>query len=90
MKDNIDQAGARLDAAELEVREAREALAGGQAASAVGDIRAAEDAVAQTITLLDAVIRLATDLDAADRPDGRGAGRDREGPRRGEGAGRGR
>ena len=65
VKDNIDQAGSRLDAAELEVREAREALAGGQAASAVGDIRAAEDAVAQTITLLDAVMRLATDLDTA-------------------------
>jgi hypothetical protein len=65
VKENIEQAGARLDAAELEVREAREALAAGQAASAVGDIRAAEDAVAQTVTLLDAVIRLADDLDAA-------------------------
>jgi hypothetical protein len=31
----------------------------------VGDIRAAEDAVAQTATLLDAIGRLATDLDAA-------------------------
>ena len=39
--------------------------AAGQPGDAVGDIRAAEDAVAQTGTLLDAVGRLATDLDAA-------------------------
>ena len=41
------------------------ALAAGRPAAAVGDIRAAEDAVAQTGTLLDAVGRLATDLEAA-------------------------
>ena len=37
-------------------------------ATAVGDIRAAEDAVAQTATLLDAVGRLATDLEGAGGP----------------------
>jgi hypothetical protein len=47
------------------VREAREALASPEPGTAVGDIRAAEDAVAQTGTLLDAVGRLAEDLDAA-------------------------
>ncbi|TYP87114.1 TPM domain-containing protein [Blastococcus xanthinilyticus] len=63
--DNVREAGARLDAADQEVREAREALAAGRSGDAVGDIRAAEDAVAQTGTLLDAVGRLAADLDAA-------------------------
>jgi hypothetical protein len=63
--DNVTQARARLDAAEAEVAEAREALAAGNPGDAVGDIRAAEDAVAQTRTLLDALARLATDLDAA-------------------------
>lgn len=65
VRDNIDQVGARLDAAELEVREAREALAAERPPAAVGSIRAAEDAVAQSITLLDAIARLAADLDAA-------------------------
>lgn len=65
VRDNIDQVGARLDAAELEVREAREALAAGKPGAAVGGIRAAEDAVAQSITLLDAISRLAADLEAA-------------------------
>ncbi|MGY2066477.1 TPM domain-containing protein [Blastococcus sp. SYSU DS0619] len=63
--DNVREAGSRLDAADQEVREAREALAAGRTGDAVGDIRAAEDAVAQTGTLLDAVGRLAADLDAA-------------------------
>ena len=63
--DNVTEARARLAAAEQEVREAREALASPEPGAAVGDIRAAEDAVAQTTTLLDAVGRLATDLDAA-------------------------
>ncbi|GAA3182034.1 TPM domain-containing protein [Blastococcus jejuensis] len=65
VRDNIDQVGARLDAAELEVREAREALAAERPGAAVGGIRAAEDAVAQSITLMDAIARLAADLDAA-------------------------
>ncbi|MCF6514264.1 TPM domain-containing protein, partial [Blastococcus sp. MG754427] len=63
--DNVQEAAARLDAADDEVREAREALAAGRSGQAVGDIRAAEDAVAQSGTLLDAVGRLAADLDAA-------------------------
>ncbi|MGY1725069.1 TPM domain-containing protein [Blastococcus sp. SYSU DS0533] len=63
--DNVQEAAARLDAADDEVREGREALAAGRGGQAVGDIRAAEDAVAQTGTLLDAVGRLAADLDAA-------------------------
>ena len=63
--DNVREAGARLDAADQEVREARAALAADRTGEAVGDIRAAEDAVAQTRTLLDAVGRLAADLDAA-------------------------
>jgi hypothetical protein len=63
--ENIGQARARLDAADAEVGEARAALAAGTPGPAVGDIRAAEDAVAQTVTLLDAIARIATDLDAA-------------------------
>ena len=65
VRDNVTEARARLAAAEQEVQEARDALAAGRPGNAVGDIRAAEDAVAQTTTLLDAVGRLATDLDAA-------------------------
>lgn len=63
--DNVAEARARLAAAEQEVQEARTALASPEPGTAVGDIRAAEDAVAQTATLLDAVGRLATDLEAA-------------------------
>ncbi len=63
--DNVTEARARLAAAEQEMQEARTALASTEKGTAVGDIRAAEDAVAQTTTLLDAVGRLAADLDAA-------------------------
>ena len=63
--DNATEAQARLAAAELEIAEARAELAAGRPGGAVSDIRAAEDAVAQTATLLDAIGRLATDLDAA-------------------------
>jgi hypothetical protein len=63
--DNATQARARLDAAEVEAREARTELAAGDSGAAVGDIRAAEDAVAQTVTLLEGIARLARDLDAA-------------------------
>ncbi|WP_345771850.1 TPM domain-containing protein [Geodermatophilus sabuli] len=62
---NVTQARAHLDAAQQEVTEARTALAAGQSGAAVGDIRAAEDALAQTVTLLDAVRRLDADLAAA-------------------------
>jgi hypothetical protein len=63
--DNPAQAEARLAAAEHEIAEARTALASPQPGTAVDDVRAAEDAVAQSATLLDAVGRLATELDAA-------------------------
>ncbi|MGY1644498.1 TPM domain-containing protein [Geodermatophilus sp. SYSU D00703] len=63
--ENVAQARARLAAAQAEVAEARADLAAGQPGAAVSDVRAAEDAVAQTATLLDAIGRLATDLDAA-------------------------
>jgi len=62
--ENPAQAVARLDAADAEVAEARGALAAGTPGPAVGDIRAAEDAVAQTVTLLDGITRIATDLEA--------------------------
>ena len=65
VRDNGTEAQARLAAAEQEVNEALDALGAGRPGEAVGDIRAAEDAVAQTTTLLDAIGRLATDLDAA-------------------------
>jgi hypothetical protein len=65
VRDNVTEAQARLAAAEQEVHEALDALGAGRPGEAVGDIRAAEDAVAQTTTLLDAVGRLAADLDAA-------------------------
>ncbi|MGY1740359.1 MULTISPECIES: TPM domain-containing protein [unclassified Blastococcus] len=65
VEDNLEQARARLAAAEREVTEARAALDGGAAGAAVGDIRAAEDAVVQTGQLLDAIGRLATDLESA-------------------------
>ena len=64
--DNLAQARARLDAAEQAVAEARGDLAAGRTGGAVGDIRVAEDALAQTGTLLDAVARLGTDLQAAE------------------------
>ncbi|MGY1830990.1 TPM domain-containing protein [Geodermatophilus sp. SYSU D01180] len=63
--DNLDQARARLAAAEQEVAEARAALDAGRSGEAVGDLRAAEDAVAQVGTLLDAVARLERDLEEA-------------------------
>ncbi|SMO98702.1 TLP18.3, Psb32 and MOLO-1 founding protein of phosphatase [Geodermatophilus aquaeductus] len=63
--DNVGQARARLAAAEQEAAEARAALEGGRSGEAVGDLRAAEDAVAQVGTLLDAVGRLERDLEEA-------------------------
>ncbi len=63
--DNLEQARARLTAAEHEVAEARAGLDAGKPGEAVGDIRAAEDAVVQTGQLLDAIGRLANDLEGA-------------------------
>jgi hypothetical protein len=64
--DNLAQARARLDAAEQEITEARDEIAAGRPGAAVGVIRVAEDALAQTGTLMDAVARLGTDLQAAE------------------------
>jgi hypothetical protein len=64
--DNLAQARARLDAAEQAIAEARSDLAAGRTGGAVGDIRVAEDALAQSGTLLDAVARLGADLQAAE------------------------
>ncbi|MCW2509388.1 MAG: putative dehydrogenase [Modestobacter sp.] len=63
--DNVEQARARLAAAAAAVEEARGDVQSGQAGRAVGSLRVAEDAVAQSGTLLDAVGRLAADLAAA-------------------------
>jgi hypothetical protein len=63
--DNVAQAQDRLTAAQAEVAEARADIAAGKPGAAVSDVRAAEDAVAQTQTLLDAIGRLAADLEAA-------------------------
>ncbi|MCV2491073.1 TPM domain-containing protein [Geodermatophilus sp. YIM 151500] len=64
--DNVEQARARLVAAEHELAEARTEVGEGRTGDAVGSLRAAEDAVAQAGTLLDAVDRLAADLTAAE------------------------
>src|SRR4029453_6710996 len=50
VRDNVTEATARLAAAEQEVNEALDALGEGRSGEAVSDIRAAEDAVAQTTT----------------------------------------
>jgi TPM domain len=63
--DNVEQARARLAAAGQEITDARADVQAGQAGKAVGSLRVAEDAVAQSRTLLDAVGRLATELDGA-------------------------
>ncbi|CCH86018.1 Putative dehydrogenase [Modestobacter italicus] len=63
--DNVAQARARLEAAAAEVEEARGHVQAGQAGQAVGSLRVAEDAVAQSGTLLDGIGRLAADLEAA-------------------------
>ncbi|MFQ1003301.1 TPM domain-containing protein [Modestobacter sp. SSW1-42] len=62
---NVDQARALLAAAGAEIDDARGQLSAGTPGMAVASLRTAEDAVAQTGTLLDAIGRLAADLDAA-------------------------
>jgi tetratricopeptide (TPR) repeat protein len=64
---NVTEAGARLTAAEAELDEAREEVRTGRTGEAVGSLRAAEDAVAQAGTLLDAVQKAAADLEGARR-----------------------
>jgi uncharacterized membrane protein YgcG len=62
---NVTEADARLAAAEQELEEAREEVRAGRTGDAVGSLRAAEDAVAQAGTLLDAVQKVGADLEAA-------------------------
>jgi uncharacterized membrane protein YgcG/tetratricopeptide (TPR) repeat protein len=62
---NVTESAARLTAAEHELDEAREEVAGGRTGEAVGSLRAAEDAVAQAGTLLDAVAKVGADLEGA-------------------------
>lgn len=62
---DIDQARELLTAAEAELAEARENLAGNGPAPAVVDGRAAEDAITQAETLLDGIARRESELVAA-------------------------
>lgn len=59
---NPDQAAALLDGARESVARGREALTADDRGAAVGAARAAQDAVAQAVTLLDAVDRAGQDL----------------------------
>ncbi|MGY5882515.1 TPM domain-containing protein [Modestobacter lacusdianchii] len=63
--DNVTEARARIELAEQAVTHGRTELAEGRPAGAVPAIRAAEDALAQSRTLLEAVGRVAGDLAAA-------------------------
>jgi hypothetical protein len=62
---NDREAAERLDFVDTAVGDAREKLAGGDSAGAAVAALAAEEAVAQAVQLIDAVDRLAADLDAA-------------------------
>jgi uncharacterized membrane protein YgcG len=62
---NVTEASARLTAAEHELDEARDEVRSGATGDAVGSLRAAEDAVAQAGTLLDAVAKVGADLEGA-------------------------
>ena len=62
---NVDEADARLAAAEAALAEARTAVGEGRAGAAVGPLRAAEDAAAQSATMLDAIARRAAERDGA-------------------------
>jgi hypothetical protein len=64
---NVTEAAARLAAAEAELDEAREEVRTGRTGDAVGSLRAAEDAVSQAGTLLDAVQKVGADLEDARR-----------------------
>jgi hypothetical protein len=67
VRDNVDQAGVRLAAAQQAVDEARQEQQAGRAGRSVGRLLPAEQAVAQSATLLDAIDRLAGDLAAAEQ-----------------------
>jgi hypothetical protein len=62
--DNVTEAQARIELAEQAVAHGRSELTAGRPAGAVPAIRAAEDALAQSRTLLDAVSRLAEELES--------------------------
>ena len=64
---NVGEAGVRLAAAEQAVDLAQADQAAGQSGRSVGRLRGAENAVAQSGTLLDAIERLAADLAAAEQ-----------------------
>jgi hypothetical protein len=63
--DNVSEARARIELAEQVVAHGRAELDAGRPAGAVPAIRAAEDALAQSRTLLEAVRRLADELESA-------------------------
>jgi uncharacterized membrane protein YgcG len=65
--DNVDQAGVRLAAAEQALGEARQAQQEGHAGRTVGRLLPAEQAVGQSVTLLDAIERQARDLATAEQ-----------------------
>ena len=64
---NVGEAGVRLAAAQQAVDLARDDQAAGQSGRSIGRLRGAENAVAQSTTLLEAVERLAADLAAAEQ-----------------------
>lgn len=65
--ENVGEAEVRLAAAGQAVDLAREDQASGRAGRSVGRLRGAENAVAQSTTLLDAIERLAADVAAAEQ-----------------------
>ncbi|MEU2348989.1 TPM domain-containing protein [Modestobacter sp. NPDC049651] len=64
---NVAEAGTRLAAAGQALTQARTAVESGETGRSVAQLRTAEDAVAQSATLLDSVERLAADLAAAEQ-----------------------
>jgi uncharacterized membrane protein YgcG len=65
--ENVGEARARLAAAQQAVDLARADQAAGESGRSIGRLRGAENAVAQSATLLDAIERLAGDLAAAEQ-----------------------
>jgi hypothetical protein len=65
--ENVREAGVRLAAAAQALDLARQDQASGQVGRSVGRLRGAEDAAAQSATLLDAIDRLASDLATAEQ-----------------------
>ena len=65
--ENVGEAGVRLAAAAQELDLARQEQAAGQTGRAVGRMRGVENALGQSATLLDAIVRLEADLTAAEQ-----------------------